>query len=70
MGGTEPQAWGVEYRRDGDDAPTATSIRVPSTLEHATWSREDAEAVAEKMREEGSYRDIKVVPVLPSHDQS
>jgi len=67
---TESHAWGVEYRREGDDAPTATAVRVPSTLEHATWSREDAEAVADKMREDGSYSHVKVVPVLPSHDQS
>ena len=63
MSETESAGWGVEYRREGDDSPQATSLRVPSPLEHETWTREAAEAVAAKMREEGVYSYIKVVPL-------
>ena len=69
MSDVESQGWGVEYRREGDDAPQATALRVPSTLQHEPWTRENAEEVAARMLEEGGYSFVRVVPLPHSSDQ-
>lgn len=68
MSEAESQGWGVEYRREGDDAPQATTLRVPSTLQHEPWTREAAEAIAAGMLEEGGYSFVRVVPLPYSSD--
>ena len=70
MSNIEEEGWGVEYRREGDDAPRATSLKLPSTLEHSPWTRAHAEEVASRMRAEGGYSLIDVVRLPYSTDRA